>query len=107
VAVEAAARVIRCPLCEYEASRGEVHRHLTDDHADTVEMWTDAASGKMRYRVECPVCRGAHEARVKPRSHDPAFMTTFAREIRLVAFDMLLNHLQAEHNLVDATRSKR
>ncbi len=91
---------MRCPRCEYEASRGEVHKHLADDHAEDVEMWTEAASGKMRYRIQCPICKDEHEARVKPRSHDPAFLDTFAREIRLVAFDMLLNHVEAEHEPV-------
>jgi hypothetical protein len=88
---------MRCPFCEYEAARGEVHGHLAGDHGDAVEVWTDAADGKMRYRVACPRCDEAHEARIKPRSRDPAFLRTFAHEIRLVAFDMLLNHLEAEH----------
>jgi hypothetical protein len=65
-------------------------------------MWTDAATGKMHYRVACPLCEDAHEARVKPRSHDPAFLKTFSHEIRLVAFDMLLNHLEAEHEALAA-----
>ena len=93
---------MRCPLCGYEGKRGEVHAHLADDHAQAVEMWTDSASGKMRYRVACPICDAAHEAGVKPRSHDTAFLEEFAHEIRLVAFDLLLNHLEAEH---DATRA--
>ncbi len=93
---------MRCPLCAYDAVRGEVHRHLADDHPEAVEMWTEAVSGKMRYRVQCPLCEEAHEARVKPRSHDPEFLTTFSREIRLVAFDMLLNHLEAEHGALPA-----
>ncbi len=88
---------MRCPLCAYEGKRGELHAHLADDHADAVETWTDSASGRMRYRVACPVCDAAHEASIKPRSHDRAFLQTFAHEIRLVAFDMLLNHLEAEH----------
>ncbi len=87
---------MRCPLCTYDASRGEVHRHLADDHPDAVEMWA-ADTGRMRYRIECPLCGDAHEARVKPRSQDREFLTRFSHEIRLVAFDMLLNHIQAEH----------
>lgn len=88
---------MRCPLCEFESTRGDVHLHLVAAHPEGVEMWAEAASGKMRYCVACPLCGAAHEARVKPRSHDPAFLTTFGHEIRLVAFDMLLNHLEAEH----------
>lgn len=60
-------------------------------------MWTDATSGKMHYRVSCPLCGDAHESRVKPRSSDREFLKTFSREIRMVAFDMLLNHLEASH----------
>ncbi|HET9719645.1 MAG TPA: hypothetical protein VFP55_06175 [Solirubrobacteraceae bacterium] len=63
-------------------------------------MWTEADSGRMRYRITCPICQEAHEARVKPRSHDREFLDHFAREIRLVAFDMLLNHCEAEHGPV-------
>lgn len=51
----------------------------------------------MRYRIACPRCGAAHEARVKPRGQDPAFLDTFAKEIRMVAFDMLINHIHAEH----------
>ena len=86
-----------CPLCGYEAKRGQVHAHLVDDHHEAVDTWIDSSTGKMRYRVVCPVCNAAHEASVKPRSHDDAFLNRFAREIRLVAFDMLLNHVEAEH----------
>ena len=89
--------MIRCPLCDYENARANVHVHLVDDHADAVQTWTDAESGKRRYRIACPLCGAAHEAQVKPRSQDPEFLDTFAREIRMVAFDMLLNHVEAEH----------
>jgi predicted nucleic acid-binding protein len=94
---------MRCPLCAREGPRDLVHKHLADDHTAAVETWTEAASGRMRYRVQCPVCGDAYEARVKPRSHDPQFLETFAYEIRLVAFDMLLNHLEAEHEALKIT----
>ncbi len=98
---------MRCPLCgAFDATRGEVHAHLAAEHGDAVETWTDAASGRMHYRVECPECHDAHEARVKPRSHDPAFLETFAHEIRLVAFDMLLNHLEGEHDALPAGEAR-
>jgi hypothetical protein len=105
VALETPAPMMRCPLCEYEGARGELHAHLVSEHADAVETWTDAASGKMHYRVQCPLCEADHEARVKPRSQDPDFLQTFAREIRLVAFDMLLNHLEAEHAALPGGRT--
>jgi hypothetical protein len=87
---------VRCPLCPFEAPRGEVHAHLVDSHPDAVETWT-IGSGRRRYRIACPICGAEHEARIKPRSKDPEFLETFAREIRMVAFDILLNHQEAEH----------
>jgi hypothetical protein len=84
-------------LCERAGSRGEVHAHMADEHPEAVRTWSEPESGRMRYLIACPRCGAEHEARVKPRSHDPSFLAGFAREIRLVAFDMLLCHLEAEH----------
>jgi len=86
-----------CPFCSHVGGRSEVHAHLVDEHPDQVQTWAQAESGRMRYRIVCPRCGAEHEARVKPRSLDPHFLEGFAREIRLVAFDMLLCHLEAEH----------
>lgn len=86
-----------CPFCPHRGSREEVHLHLVDGHADRVEAWTEADSGHMHYRVACPHCGDAYEHRIKPRSHDPSFLGAFAREIRMVGFDMLLNHVEAAH----------
>jgi hypothetical protein len=88
---------MRCPTCALEAPRGELHVHLADAHHELVEAWSDAATGRMRYRVSCPLCGAAHEHRVKPRGRDPSFLATYEREVRLVALDMLLHHLEAEH----------
>jgi hypothetical protein len=87
----------QCPICGLESDRSSVHAHLAGEHPEAVEVSSDEGSGRMRYRVACPQCEQAHEARVKPRSRDPEFLVRFAYEIRLVAFDMLLNHLEAEH----------
>ncbi|MFP5361856.1 MAG: hypothetical protein ACLGI5_03915 [Thermoleophilia bacterium] len=70
---------------------------MVDAHPERVEMWTDETTGRMRYRVACPCCGADYEHRVKPRSRDPSFLTTFAAEVRMVGFDMLLNHMTAEH----------
>jgi hypothetical protein len=87
-----------CPYCELGGSRGQVHAHMADAHPEEVSTWTEAGDGRMRYRVVCPRCGAEHEARVKPRSQDPDFLEGFAREIRLVACDMLLCHMEAEHD---------
>lgn len=97
MAAPAEARVTECPYCAFAASRTEVHAHMVDEHPDRVETWTDARRGRMHYHVECPDCGDAYEHRVKPRSSDPDFLKRFAREISMVAFDMLLNHVEAAH----------
>ncbi|HET9126224.1 MAG TPA: hypothetical protein VFN65_15205 [Solirubrobacteraceae bacterium] len=98
---------MRCPLCELDASRAQIHVHLVDAHPDAVQTWSIGES-RRRYRIACPLCEEAHEARVKPRSKDPAFLQTFAREIRMVAFDMLINHISVEHpELMTTERSDR
>lgn len=93
----------RCPLCTLDAPRSEVHAHLVADHPDHVRTWMDD-TGRMRYEVECPACGDKHMHRVKPRGTDPEFLKVFAGEIRLVAFDMLLCHVEAEHD-EDSERS--
>lgn len=97
MAVQAQAAVTRCPYCSAGGTRTEVHRHMVDVHPERVETWTDEKTGRMRYRVVCPRCGDDYEHRVKPRSRDPSFLTTFATEVRMVGFDMLLNHMTAEH----------
>lgn len=86
-----------CPFCDERGARREVHLHMVEEHPERVESWTDARRERMRYRIECPTCGEGYEHSVKPRSHDAAFLDTFAREIRMVAFDMLLNHIEVEH----------
>ena len=96
---------MRCPLCALDGPRDVVHGHLVQAHPDAVETWTIGA-GRMRYRIVCPRCGAAHEARVKPRSRDREFLETFSREIRMVAFDMLINHIEAEHAAQMATEQE-
>lgn len=88
---------MRCPLCDFDAPRADVHAHLVEEHPDHVRTWMEPETGRMRYEVACPECGEAHTQRVKPRSSDPGFLEVFAGEIRLVAFDMLLLHMEAEH----------
>jgi hypothetical protein len=97
MAGQAQAAVTACPFCPEEGARVDIHRHMVDAHPEQIEAWTDAKSGRMRYRVVCPICGADYEHRVKPRSTDPTFLTTFATEVRMVGFDMLLNHITAEH----------
>lgn len=87
-----------CPFCEFSAVRREVHRHLVDEHKDRVVLRIDEKKNQRRYyEVRCPTCDAPWEREIKPRYKDPSFLETFEEEIRLVAFDMLLYHIQGEH----------
>jgi hypothetical protein len=70
---------------------------LVDVHGDAVAMEANQAEGVMAYVITCPQCRGEIRHPVKPRWRDPGFLQEFEREIRLVAFDLLLYHLEDAH----------
>lgn len=53
--------------------------------------------GPMQYVIGCPRCGGEIRRQVKPRWGDPGFLTEHEAEIRLVAFDLLLYHLEDAH----------
>ncbi len=89
---------MNCPYCDYQDSRGAVHRHLADAHGEKVVIRVDDERGKRFYGVVCSICGAPYEHQVKPRNIDPDFLREFDREIKLVAFDMLLYHLQGEHS---------
>jgi hypothetical protein len=88
---------MNCPYCSYQDSRGAVHRHLAETHGEKVTIRVDEERGKRFYAIACPMCGAPYEHQVKPRNLDPDFLIEFDREIKLVAFDMLLYHLQGEH----------
>jgi len=62
-----------------------------------VRTLAGGAEGRMHYLIACPRCGGEIRHEVKPRWGDPAFLTEFEGEIRLVAFDLLLYHLEDAH----------
>jgi hypothetical protein len=74
-----------------------LHRHLVEAHAGAVTTETLEAEGQMFYALRCPRCDGEIRHQVKPRWRDPAFLDEFGREIRMVAFDLLLLHLEDAH----------
>lgn len=88
---------MKCPYCDLQDSRGAVHRHLAEAHGEKVAIRVDAERGRRYYGITCPVCAAPYEHQVKPRNLDPDFILEFDREIKLVAFDMLLYHMQGEH----------
>lgn len=88
---------MNCPYCGQDAPRGEILRHLADAHGEQVSTRFEEERGRMFFTIACPACGEAFEQRVKPRYRDPRFLEEFATEIRLVAFDVLLFHLEYEH----------
>lgn len=89
---------MKCPWCSYDDSPRSLHAHLGDRHPEAVLV--EERGRHTFYGITCPVCGDGYEHVVKPRSRDPEFVEQFGQEIRLVAFDMLVNHLIAEHEEV-------
>ncbi len=86
---------MRCPWCALEAPARALHAHLVEVHREEVRI--EERLGLPFYVVACPLCSATYEAPIKPRGRDSGFLQEFRREISLVGFDMLVNHLVAEH----------
>ena len=87
-----------CPYCSFEGPRRALHAHAADTHPSAVTTTTDPDSGRRFYELQCPFCPQSLRKQIKPRLKDPAFLEEYAREIRLVAFDVLLYHLEEAHH---------
>jgi hypothetical protein len=72
-----------------------LHAHLGDTHPDAIRF--EEKGGRSFYALTCPVCGDGYEREINPRGRDPRFVDEFSAQIRLVAFDMLVNHLLGEH----------
>ncbi len=86
---------MNCPWCDFEAGARALHAHLGERHGDVVV--TTADERHARYEITCPRCGAVYQHSLRKGRRDPAFLTEFEREIQLVALDMLLSHLLAEH----------
>ncbi len=89
---------MKCPFCSFEGTRNATHGHLADEHGEAVRAWAEEESGRLYYAVKCPLCRVEIKRHLKPRWSDPAFITEFWPEIKLVAFDQLLHHYAWTHS---------
>jgi hypothetical protein len=69
---------------------------LVTQHGDEVRL--TGHDGKFFYEIDCPLCGARHEQLLRKGTRDPEFLAEFGTEIRMVAFDMLVHHLTAEHD---------
>lgn len=88
---------MRCPFCSRDGSRMETHAHLAEAHPERVTLGHKEGPNDPYFEVACPWCDQRAVQSVNPGGRDPSFLEEFRREVRLVAFDLLLYHLQAEH----------
>ena len=87
---------MRCPWCAVEETPRRLHAHLSETHPDAIAF--EERGERTFYQVTCPVCGDGYTHEIKPRGRDPEFVSEFRAQIRLVAFDMLVNHLLVEHD---------
>jgi hypothetical protein len=86
---------LNCPFCSFEGPPRGLHAHLGEQHPDAVVF--EDKGGRSFYSLTCPICGDGYEREIKPRGRDPGFVDEFSAQIRLVAMDMLVNHLMGEH----------
>jgi hypothetical protein len=87
---------VNCPWCEFEGRPRELHAHLGEAHPEQVVF--EERIGRTFYGITCPHCNDGYRHEIKPRGRDAGFVEEFNAQIRLVAFDMLVNHLLVEHD---------
>ncbi len=88
-----------CPFCRdlRDADRRTLHAHLCKVHGDAVAVGLDQDKDRMYYQLTCPKCEYVVSRTVRPRSTDEQFLQEYRAEIALVAFDLLLYHLDLAH----------
>ncbi len=87
---------MNCPWCPFEGHPRQLHAHLGESHPEAVVF--EERIGRTFYGITCPLCDDGYRHEIKPRGRDPGFVEEFNAQIRLVAFDMLVNHLLVEHD---------
>lgn len=86
---------MNCPFCSFVGPPRALHAHLGASHPEAVRF--EDRGERWFYALDCPLCGDGYEREIKPRGRDPGFVEEFSAQIRLVAFDMLVNHLMGEH----------
>jgi uncharacterized Zn-finger protein len=91
---------VKCPFCGVDKPIRDLHAHLANDHAG--EITTEEVGERTAYTVTCPYCSERYRQPMKKSAKDPDFLAEYQRQIHLVAFDMLINHVLAEHGIEHA-----
>jgi hypothetical protein len=89
---------LNCCFCSFEGSPRTLHAHLGEQHPEAIRF--EDRGERWFYALDCPICGDGYEREIKPRGRDPGFVEEFSAQIRLVAFDMLVNHLMGEHETI-------
>jgi hypothetical protein len=92
---------MNCPYCSFDGPRRALHAHVADIHPSEVKTTAEPDTGRRFYELQCPFCPQSLRKQIKPRLKDPGFVDEYAREIRLVAFDVLLYHIEEAHHADD------
>jgi transposase-like protein len=85
---------MNCPHCSFSGHRMDLHAHLVERHANEITITADEHTGKMMYTMRCPICNQSATETLKKSA---SVLEEYRREICMVAFDLLLYHLQEHH----------
>jgi len=85
---------MNCPHCKFSGPRMDLHAHLVNAHGEAIKIYVDKQLGKLVYEMTCPLCSDSVK---QPLKKSAAVLGEYHREIRMVAFDLLLYHLQEKH----------
>lgn len=80
-----------CPYCDRTEPRIRLHSHLVDDHPDAVE------SDGTAYTLVCPSQECDETLTMDAGTATEEALEGFGNEVRMLAFDRLLDHLENEH----------
>jgi predicted DCC family thiol-disulfide oxidoreductase YuxK len=87
---------VRCPWCDgVEGGHRALLEHCAEHHQDEV-VFTRAEDGRVYYEMHCPLCTQRHRQLIR-KGGDSDFLARQEGTIRMVALDMLVTHLMAEH----------
>lgn len=80
-----------CPYCGYSAPRISLHQHMLDNHGDQLRK-----EGR-NYVFSCPEC--GKKTTIEPGSgaEPDELVEKYGTEVRMIALDRLLDHLENEH----------